>query len=52
MADDSGLEVEAGNKPGVYSSRFAGEHATDEENNKKLLRLMKDIPAEKRKAAS
>ena len=51
LADDSGLEVEAlGNKPGVYSSRFAGEHATDEENNKKLLRLMKDIPAEKRKA--
>jgi len=51
LADDSGLEVEAlGNKPGVYSSRFAGEHATDDENNAMLLGLMKDLPLEKRKA--
>ncbi|WP_038058047.1 XTP/dITP diphosphatase [Thermodesulfobacterium hydrogeniphilum] len=51
LADDSGLEVEALNgAPGVYSSRFAGENATDEENNKKLLEALKDIPPEKRKA--
>ena len=38
IAEDSGLEVEAlGGKPGVYSSRFAGEKATDRENNLKLI---------------
>ncbi len=41
IADDSGLEVEAlGGAPGVYSARYAGEKATDEENCKKLLREM------------
>ncbi len=51
LADDSGLEVEAlDGKPGIYSSRFAGEMASDEENIKKLLELMKDIPEHKRKA--
>jgi XTP/dITP diphosphohydrolase len=39
IADDSGIEAEAlGGAPGVYSARFAGEHATDEENLAKLLR--------------
>ena len=38
IAEDSGLEIEAlGGRPGVYSSRFAGENATDEENNRKLI---------------
>ena len=41
LADDSGLVVEAlGGKPGVYSARYAGESATDEENTAKLLREM------------
>lgn len=41
MADDSGLVVEAlGGAPGVYSARFAGDNATDEENNMKLLKEM------------
>ncbi len=51
MADDSGLEVDFLNgAPGIYSSRFAGENATDEEKNKKLLDMLKDVPFEKRAA--
>jgi XTP/dITP diphosphohydrolase len=39
VADDSGIEAAAlGGAPGVRSARFAGEHATDEENLSKLLR--------------
>ncbi|HEX8297448.1 MAG TPA: RdgB/HAM1 family non-canonical purine NTP pyrophosphatase [Chthoniobacteraceae bacterium] len=38
LADDSGLEVDAlGNGPGVYSARYAGANATDEENRARLL---------------
>jgi len=51
MADDSGLEVDYLNgAPGVYSARFAGEGATDEDKNKKLLNLLEGVPFEKRKA--
>lgn len=40
IADDSGIVSEAlGGRPGVYSARFAGEHATDEENLSKLLAM-------------
>lgn len=43
LADDSGLVVEAlGGSPGVHSARYAGEHATDADRNKKLLREMED----------
>jgi len=51
ISDDSGLIVDWLNgKPGVYSARFAGEKATDEENSLLLLSKMKGIPFEKRSA--
>ncbi len=52
LADDSGLEVDAlGGRPGVHSARFAGEDATYEDNNRKLLKELGSAPEEKRKAA-
>ncbi len=51
MADDSGLEVDAlDGQPGVYSARFAGPGATDADNNEKLLKLMADVPDDRRTA--
>jgi len=51
LADDSGLEVEAlGGKPGVFSSRFAGKEASYEDNNRKLLSLLRGVPLQARKA--
>ena len=51
IADDSGLAVDALNgAPGIYSARYAGEHATDLQKMEKLLRELKDVPKEKRTA--
>ena len=45
IADDSGLEVDALNgAPGVYSARYAGEGASDSQNNQKLLAALKNVP--------
>jgi len=37
-------------RPGVRSARFAGENATDEDNNEKLLALLRDVPERRRQA--
>ena len=51
LADDSGLEVDAlGGGPGVRTRRYAGENATDAENNAKLLRELAGLPPDRRGA--
>ncbi len=51
IADDSGLEVDALNgAPGIYSARYAGKGASDEQNLQKLLNELENIPEEKRTA--
>jgi len=45
IADDSGLVVDAlGGRPGVYSARYAGVHASDADNVDKLLFELRDVP--------
>ena len=51
VADDTGLEVEAlGGAPGVYTARFAGEHATYADNVAKMLADLTGVPEEERTA--
>ena len=51
LADDSGIEVDAlHGGPGVRTRRYAGEDATDDDNNAKLLGALADLPPERRGA--
>ena len=51
LADDSGLEVDALDaRPGIFSARYAGPSASDEDNNAKLLAELVGIPEEARTA--
>jgi XTP/dITP diphosphohydrolase len=51
LADDSGLEVDyLEGKPGIYSARFAGPNATDEDNIRKLLTDLQGVRDEQRTA--
>jgi len=52
IADDSGLAVDyLGGAPGIYSARYAGVTASDQENRDKLLADMRDVPIEQRTAS-
>ncbi|MGB6294152.1 MAG: XTP/dITP diphosphatase [Vibrio anguillarum] len=51
IADDSGLEVDyLQGAPGIYSARYAGENASDQQNLEKLLAAMEGVPDEQRTA--
>ena len=51
LADDSGIAVDAlGGRPGVYSARYAGDDATDEQNVDLLLEELTDVPDDQRGA--
>lgn len=52
LADDSGLSVNAlDGAPGIYSARYAGVGASDDDNNRKLLQALEGFPVEKRCAS-
>lgn len=52
LADDSGLVVAVlAGEPGVHSARYAGEQASDADNNAKLLRALEGMPRNERQAA-
>ena len=52
LADDSGLVVDALNgAPGVYSSRYAGPNASDQDRINKVLKELKDVPSNERSAS-
>ncbi len=51
LADDSGLEIDAlRGAPGIYSSRFAGDTATDADNIAAVLDALRDVPETERSA--
>jgi XTP/dITP diphosphohydrolase len=52
FADDSGLAVDAlGGEPGVRSARYAGSNASDEDNWRRLLKRMRELPDSQRGAS-
>ncbi|QDU12025.1 RdgB/HAM1 family non-canonical purine NTP pyrophosphatase [Gimesia aquarii] len=52
IGEDSGLMIDALNgAPGIFSARFSGEDATDEQNNAKMIQELQDVSEEKRTAA-
>ena len=51
LGEDSGIVVDAlGGRPGIYSARYSGPNATDEQNNQRLLEELGDTPLERRTA--
>jgi XTP/dITP diphosphohydrolase len=51
ISDDSGIEIDALNgAPGIYSARFAGVGASDEDNNRLMLEKLTGVPDEQRTA--
>lgn len=49
LADDSGIEVDAlQGRPGVWSARYAGPGASDEDNLNRMLEELRDVPAQRR----